>query len=162
MGCVCLLMQTFLLSFGGCWRLLASAGGDPQRPGHPGGAPEDEHRRHVIDTLALYVLDDGCAFEQAIMERGRGNPLFSFLFDLGSPDHTYYIWRLFSFAQVQCCTHTVCLWDAFLLPAGRCMPPCYVLTSSFRGVCTDPHLTAVLLPCRPNGSKPLWSKLSGL
>jgi U2-associated protein SR140 len=62
--------------------------------------PEDEHLRHVIDTMAMYVLDDGCPFEQAIMERGRGNPLFSFLFDLGSKEHTYYVWRLYSFAQV--------------------------------------------------------------
>ncbi|KAI4376850.1 hypothetical protein MLD38_014563 [Melastoma candidum] len=61
--------------------------------------PEDEHLRHVIDTMALYVLDGGCAFEQAIMERGRGKPLFSFLFELGSKEHTYYIWRLYSFAQ---------------------------------------------------------------
>lgn len=50
--------------------------------------------------MALYVLDGGCAFEQAIMERGRGNPLFSFLFELGSKEHTYYVWRLYSFAQV--------------------------------------------------------------
>ncbi|KAI4381005.1 hypothetical protein MLD38_007124 [Melastoma candidum] len=61
--------------------------------------PEDEHLRHVIDTMALYILDGGCAFEQAIMERGRGKPLFSFLFELGSKEHTYYIWRLYSFAQ---------------------------------------------------------------
>ncbi|MCH82778.1 U2 snRNP-associated SURP motif-containing protein-like, partial [Trifolium medium] len=61
--------------------------------------PEDEHLRHVIDTMALYVLDGGCAFEQAIMERGRGNPLFNFLFVLGSKEHTYYVWRLYSFAQ---------------------------------------------------------------
>ena len=62
--------------------------------------PENEHLRHVIDTLALYVLDGECAFEQAIMERGRGNPLFNFLFELGSKEHTYFVWRLYSFAQV--------------------------------------------------------------
>jgi hypothetical protein len=62
--------------------------------------PEDDHLRHVIDTMALYVLDGGCAFEQAIMQRGRGNPLFNFLFELGSKEHTYYVWRLYSFAQV--------------------------------------------------------------
>jgi hypothetical protein len=27
----------------------------------------------------MYVLDDGCAFEQEIMERGCDNPLFNFL-----------------------------------------------------------------------------------
>lgn len=62
--------------------------------------PDDDHLHHVIDTMALYVLDGGCAFEQAIMERGRGNPLFNFLFELGSKEHTYYVWRLYSFAQV--------------------------------------------------------------
>jgi U2-associated protein SR140 len=62
--------------------------------------PDDSHLRHVIDTMALHVLDGGCAFEQAIMERGRGNSLFSFLFDLKSKEHTYYVWRLYSFAQV--------------------------------------------------------------
>ncbi|XP_041016926.1 protein RRC1-like isoform X2 [Juglans microcarpa x Juglans regia] len=61
--------------------------------------PNDDHLHHVIDTMALYVLDGGCAFEQAIMERGRGNPLFNFLFELGSKEHTYYVWRLYSFAQ---------------------------------------------------------------
>ncbi|PIN17905.1 putative splicing regulator [Handroanthus impetiginosus] len=61
--------------------------------------PDDNHLQHVIDTMALYVLDGGCAFEQAIMERGRGNPLFSFLFELDSKEHTYYVWRLYSFAQ---------------------------------------------------------------
>ena len=69
--------------------------------------PEDDHLRHVIDTMALCVLDGGCAFEQAIMERGRGNPLFSFLFELGSMEHTYYVWRLYSFAQVICCCSKV-------------------------------------------------------
>lgn len=63
-------------------------------------SPEDEHLKHIIDTIALNVLDGGCAFEQAIMERGRGNPLFNFLFELGSKEHTYYVWRLYSFAQV--------------------------------------------------------------
>ena len=62
--------------------------------------PEDDHLRHVIDTMALYVLDGGCTFEQAIMERVRGNLLFNFLFELASKEHTYYVWRLYSFAQV--------------------------------------------------------------
>jgi len=68
---------------------------------------EDVHLRKVIDTMALYVLDGGCAFEQAIMERVRGNPLFSFLFELGSKEHTYYVWRLYSFAQVH--AQNVCI-----------------------------------------------------
>ncbi|CAK9141325.1 unnamed protein product [Ilex paraguariensis] len=85
--------------------------------------PEDAHLRHVIDTMALYILDGGCAFEQAIMERGRGNPLFSFLFELGSKEHTYYVWRLYSFAQGD----TLQRWrtEPFIMitGSGRWMPP---------------------------------------
>ncbi|WCJ32260.1 RNA recognition motif (RRM)-containing protein [Euphorbia peplus] len=85
--------------------------------------PDDDHVRHVIDTMALYVLDGGCAFEQAIMERGRGNPLFSFLFELGSKEHTYYIWRLYSFAQGD----TLRRWrtEPFIMitGSGRWIPP---------------------------------------
>ncbi|XP_048331356.2 protein RRC1 [Ziziphus jujuba] len=85
--------------------------------------PEDDHLRHVIDTMALYVLDGGCAFEQAIMERGRGNPLFNFLFELGSKEHTYYVWRLYSFAQGD----TLQRWrtEPFIMitGSGRWIPP---------------------------------------
>ncbi|XP_052204072.1 protein RRC1 isoform X2 [Diospyros lotus] len=85
--------------------------------------PEDGHLRHVIDTMALYVLDGGCAFEQAVMERGRGNPLFSFLFELGSKEHTYYVWRLYSFAQGD----TLQRWrtEPFIMitGSGRWVPP---------------------------------------
>ncbi|XP_068668196.1 protein RRC1-like isoform X2 [Aristolochia californica] len=85
--------------------------------------PEDGHLRHVIDTMALHVLDGGCAFEQSIMERGRGNPLFSFLFELGSKEHTYYVWRLYSFAQGD----TLQRWrtEPFIMitGSGRWMPP---------------------------------------
>ncbi|XP_028962572.1 protein RRC1 isoform X3 [Malus domestica] len=85
--------------------------------------PEDDHLRHVIDTMALYVLDGGCSFEQAIMERGRGNPLFNFLFELGSKEHTYYVWRLYSFAQGD----TLQRWrtEPFIMitGSGRWIPP---------------------------------------
>lgn len=85
--------------------------------------PEDRHLHHVIDTMALYVLDGGCAFEQAIMERGRGNPLFSFLFELGSKEHMYYVWRLYSFAQGD----TLQRWrtEPFIMitGSGRWVPP---------------------------------------
>lgn len=85
--------------------------------------PEDKHLRHVIDTMALHVLDGGCAFEQAVMERGRGNPLFNFLFELGSKEHTYYVWRLYSFAQGD----TLQRWrtEPFIMitGSGRWIPP---------------------------------------
>ncbi|KAF5178342.1 Rrc1 [Thalictrum thalictroides] len=92
--------------------------------------PVDDHLRHVIDTMALYVLDGGCAFEQAIMERGRGNPLFSFLFELGSKEHTYYVWRLYSFAQGD----TLQRWrtEPFIMitGSGRWIPPSLPLARS--------------------------------
>ncbi|CAA6670262.1 unnamed protein product [Spirodela intermedia] len=85
--------------------------------------PEDDHLRHIIDTMALYVLDGGCTFEQAIMERGRGNSLFNFLFELASKEHTYYVWRLYSFAQGD----TLQRWrtEPFIMitGSGRWMPP---------------------------------------
>uniref|UniRef100_A0A0E0G2I7 RRM domain-containing protein n=1 Tax=Oryza nivara TaxID=4536 RepID=A0A0E0G2I7_ORYNI len=85
--------------------------------------PDDAHVRHVIDTMALHVLDGGCAFEQAVMERGRGNSLFSFLFDLKSKEHTYYVWRLYSFAQGD----TLQRWrtEPFIMitGSGRWVPP---------------------------------------
>ncbi|CAM0956389.1 unnamed protein product [Alopecurus aequalis] len=85
--------------------------------------PDDSHLRHVIDAMALHVLDGGCAFEQAIMERGRGNSLFSFLFDLKSKEHTYYVWRLYSFAQGD----TLQRWrtEPFIMitGSGRWVPP---------------------------------------
>ncbi|GAV80077.1 RRM_1 domain-containing protein/Surp domain-containing protein/cwf21 domain-containing protein [Cephalotus follicularis] len=85
--------------------------------------PDEDHLHHVIDTMALYVLDGGCAFEQAIMERGRGNPLFNFLFELGSKEHTYYVWRLYSFAQGD----TLQRWrtEPFIMitGSGRWVPP---------------------------------------
>ncbi|KAL5699045.1 Protein rrc1 [Ranunculus cassubicifolius] len=92
--------------------------------------PADDHLRHVIDTMALHVLDGGCAFEQAIMERGRGNPLFSFLFELGSKEHTYYVWRLYSFAQGD----TLQRWrtEPFIMitGSGRWIPPSLPLAKS--------------------------------
>ncbi|KAJ6836808.1 protein RRC1-like isoform X1 [Iris pallida] len=85
--------------------------------------PENKHLKHVIDTMALHVLDGGCAFEQAIMERGRGNPLFNFLFELRSKEHTYYVWRLYSFAQGD----TLQRWrtEPFIMitGSGRWIPP---------------------------------------
>ncbi|XP_022750338.1 protein RRC1-like isoform X2 [Durio zibethinus] len=92
--------------------------------------PEDGHLRFVIDTMALYVLDGGCAFEQAIMEKGRGNPLFSFLFELGSKEHTYYVWRVYSFAQGD----TLQRWrtEPFIMitGSGRWVPPPLPTTKS--------------------------------
>lgn len=48
--------------------------------------------------MALYVLKDGCEFEQMIMMEHQGRPEFEFLFDLESDLHAYYRWRLYSLA----------------------------------------------------------------
>ncbi|GMI80387.1 reduced red-light responses in cry1cry2 background 1 [Hibiscus trionum] len=102
----------------------------PNFPGIMVIPPDDDHLRHVIDTMSLYVLDGGCAFEQAIMERGRSNPLFSFLFELGSKEHTYYVWRLYSFAQGD----TLQRWrtEPFIMitGSGRWVPPPLPTTKS--------------------------------
>ncbi|TVU32838.1 hypothetical protein EJB05_24597 [Eragrostis curvula] len=85
--------------------------------------PDDGRLQHVIDTMALHVLDGGCAFEQAVMERGRGNALFDFLFNLKSKEHTYYVWRLYSFAQGD----TLQRWRTepyiMITGSGRWVPP---------------------------------------
>ncbi len=114
--------------------------------------PEDEHLRHIIDTTAMYVLDDGCTFEQAVMERGRGNPLFNFLFDLTSREHTYYIWRLYSFAQVRshsCAYFTtsascnVYKWCAHrVLCAVQFTNPFFLFASRFESWGLNPHVDA--------------------
>ncbi|KAI3828593.1 hypothetical protein L1987_02697 [Smallanthus sonchifolius] len=91
---------------------------------------DDVRLRKVIDTMALYVLDGGCAFEQAIMGRVRGNPLFNFLFELGSKEHTYYVWRLYSFAQGD----TLQRWrtEPFIMitGSGRWVPPALPIAKS--------------------------------
>jgi U2-associated protein SR140 len=48
--------------------------------------------------MALYVLKDGCEFEQMMMMEQQGRAEFSFLFDLDSHEHIYYRWRLYSLA----------------------------------------------------------------
>lgn len=61
--------------------------------------PADPRQRFVIDAMAYYVLQDGCDFEQAIMENEYNNPEFSFLFDVTSSVHVYYRWRLFALSN---------------------------------------------------------------
>lgn len=85
--------------------------------------PEDARQRFVVDATAFYVLRDGCEFEQALMERERGNPEFAFLFDVRRPEHAYYRWRLFSLASGD----SLRAWrvDPFLMVgrSGRWVPP---------------------------------------
>jgi U2-associated protein SR140 len=64
--------------------------------------PDDLKQRFLIDSMALYVLKDGCEFEQLMMMEQQGRPEFNFLFDLDSPEHIYYRWRLYSLAGGWC------------------------------------------------------------
>lgn len=63
------------------------------------GFPSDERIRYIIDTMAVYVMQDGCPFEQAVMLKEQNNPEFRFLFDLKTPEHIYYRWRLYALAN---------------------------------------------------------------
>ncbi len=54
--------------------------------------PSDMRLRFIIDTLAVYVLKDGCELEQIVMEVEQKSPEYAFLFDLKSPEHCYYRW----------------------------------------------------------------------
>jgi len=82
--------------------------------------PDDSKQRFLIDSMALYVLKDGCEFEQLMMMEQQGRPEFSFLFDLGSPEHLYYRWRLYSLAgrchtaatSTKACGHCTYAWRA--------------------------------------------------
>jgi hypothetical protein len=67
------------------------------------------------------VLKDGCEFEQMMMMEQQGRPEFAFLFDLESPEHVYYRWRLYSLAgeqqqqqQQQRAMLWVCVWRSCL------------------------------------------------
>ena len=48
--------------------------------------PQDEEKRALIERTAKYVCKDGQAIENLLRERERTNPLFSFLFDMTSPE----------------------------------------------------------------------------
>ncbi len=52
--------------------------------------PPDPRVRFLIDSLASYVVSDGCSFEMAAMSTQGTNPEFAFLFDLRSSEHAYY------------------------------------------------------------------------
>ncbi|KDD75808.1 hypothetical protein H632_c490p0, partial [Helicosporidium sp. ATCC 50920] len=62
-------------------------------------APADPRQCFVIDAVVAFVLQDGCVFEQLIMEREAGNPEFAFLFNTASPEHLFYRWRLFALSN---------------------------------------------------------------
>lgn len=67
--------------------------------------PNSGRSRFLIDAMAVYVVRDGLAFEEAIMEREKDNKEFRFLFDHDSPEHIYYRWRVWSLCNGDTLTH---------------------------------------------------------
>lgn len=80
-------------------------------------------QRFIIDATASFVTKDGCDFEQIIMEQQYNNPEFEFLYNIDSPEHVYYKWRVYSLTQGD----TLQTWrvEPFLMVKGgnRWVPP---------------------------------------
>ncbi len=58
--------------------------------------PQKDEVKKTIDLLAQFVATDGDKFENEIKEKERNNEQFSFLFDVNSPLHHYYQWRIYA------------------------------------------------------------------
>jgi U2-associated protein SR140 len=80
-------------------------------------------QRFIIDATASFVAKDGCDFEQIIMEQQYNNSEFDFLYNIDSPEHVYYKWRVYSLTQGD----TLQTWrvEPFLMVEGgnRWVPP---------------------------------------
>lgn len=90
--------------------------------------PEDPRQKFVIDATAVFVVKDGTDFEQIIMEQEVNNPEFVFMYDVDSPEHLYYRWRIYSLSNGD----TLLQWrvEPFLLVEGsnRWIPPAMTVT----------------------------------
>lgn len=72
----------------------------PAKPSVVVVPPESKKQRFVIDYLAKVVTaKGGRKFEEVVMAKEKGNPLYAFLADKASPDYVYYKWRVYSYAQ---------------------------------------------------------------
>ena len=72
----------------------------PSKPSVVVTPPEDRKQRYIIDyTAKVVAAKGGRKFERAVEEAERGNPLYAFLTDKKSPEHTYYKWRVYSYTQ---------------------------------------------------------------
>ena len=72
----------------------------PPKPSVVVTPPEDKRQRFIIDyTAKVVAAKGGKKFERVVAEAERGNPLYAFLTDRKSPDHTYYKWRVYSYTQ---------------------------------------------------------------
>ncbi|XP_044741339.1 U2 snRNP-associated SURP motif-containing protein isoform X2 [Chrysoperla carnea] len=61
--------------------------------------PTDRNVVALIHRTIEFVIREGPLFEAIIMNREINNPMFRFLFDNQSHQHTYYRWKLFSMMQ---------------------------------------------------------------
>eukprot|EP00698_Gefionella_okellyi_P002222 TRINITY_DN12040_c0_g1_i1.p2 TRINITY_DN12040_c0_g1~~TRINITY_DN12040_c0_g1_i1.p2 ORF type:complete len:802 (-),score=182.07 TRINITY_DN12040_c0_g1_i1:2979-5384(-) len=55
--------------------------------------PRENTIRNIIDRLAPIVLREGAQYEQHIMTKERENYRYRFLFEHGSPENIYYVWK---------------------------------------------------------------------
>ncbi|KAJ3355939.1 U2 snRNP-associated SURP domain-containing protein [Entophlyctis luteolus] len=58
--------------------------------------PENLETLMRINRCIEFILVHGLEFELLLMEREKGNPDFSFLFEHTNSDHVYYRWKLYS------------------------------------------------------------------
>lgn len=56
--------------------------------------PNSIRQRVLINRVASYVADCGHEFEQMLMEKEGTNQDYKFLFEQGSPENTYYRWKV--------------------------------------------------------------------
>ena len=110
--------------------------------------PSNSRVMYVIDRLAKYVVDNGKAFEEKVMEKERGNEEFGFLFDYKSPNHQYYKWRVFSLTNGD----TLEDWrtEPFVMNDARWTPP----NPKRRPVYTGKESEAAKEPAAPDSLKP--------
>lgn len=67
-------------------------------------APRNPGRARFISSVASFVAKDGSVFEQRLIEKESGNPVFDFLTfnstnELQREEHVFYKWRVYSFCQ---------------------------------------------------------------
>jgi len=61
--------------------------------------PQERSLLSLINRMVEFVVREGPMFEAMIMNREISNPMFRFLFDNKSNEHTYYRWRVYSILQ---------------------------------------------------------------
>jgi U2-associated protein SR140 len=67
-------------------------------------APSDPDRARFISSVASFVANDGSVFEERLIEKETGHPVFDFLIfnktnERQRGEHVFYKWRVYSFCQ---------------------------------------------------------------